>query len=452
MKTITAGISRRGFIQGLAGVAAFAPWNKLLALSPNPPPLFSDYRALVCVYLFGGNDSSNMIIPRDAASHNQYQQIRGNLAVPVDQLLSIQTKSSQRSSYGLHPSLAPLHSLYNNGELALIANTGNLLEPVTRESILDGSALLPPQLFSHSDQTFQWQTGVANSQEPIGWGGRVADILPAPVSLLPMNITLTGQSVFLNGRQTVQYALDENGPEGLEAADGSNGPLDIAVRSLLQNSSENLLQQQFMQVQQRSMNLYELISSELAKQTSLSTAFPDTDLGNQLSMVTRMIAARDALGGSELTRQVFLVGMGGWDTHDAQNTAQPQLLGELSAALRAFREGLVEIGELDNVTGFTASEFGRTLTNNGDGTDHGWGGHHLVFGGAVKGGDIYGEMPDLTLDGPDDVGGGRLIPSLSTHQYAATLARWFGVPESELDQLFPHLQRFADSNIGFMQG
>jgi uncharacterized protein (DUF1501 family) len=431
-----------------SAIGLMTPWNKALALTP----VFTDYRALVCIYLFGGNDSANMVVPRDAGSYNQYQSIRGDLAVPQGQLLAIQSTSSQRSSYGLHPSLEPLHSLYKNGELALVANVGTLLEPVSRQTILEGNVFLPPQLFSHSDQTFQWQTGISDTQEPIGWGGRMADLLPVPLSLLPMNITLAGQSVFLNGRQTIQYALDKDGPEGLEALDGGDGPLDLAVRQLLGGSSANLLERQFMQVQNRSIDLHALISSELVRQDTLSTSFPDTDLGKQLSMVTRMIASKNALGGAGLNRQVFLVGMDGWDTHDNQNDDQPRLLGELAAAMRAFREGLAEIGELNNVTGFTASEFGRTLTNNGDGTDHGWGGHQLVMGGAVNGNDIFGVMPDLSLDGPDDAGDGRLIPGLSTDQYAATLARWFGVPESDLGTLFPHLHRFSRADLGFMQG
>ncbi|WP_456373084.1 DUF1501 domain-containing protein [Thiolapillus sp.] len=446
--------SRRNFLGQLAGTALalpaglMAPWGRLLA----DPPAVSDYRALVCVYLFGGNDSSNMVVPMEPASHQQYQNIRGSLAVPRDQLLALPTRSSQRTDYGFHPALEPLHSLYGDGELAVVANLGTLLEPVTRQSILAGQAALPPQLFSHSDQTFQWQTGIPDSQQPLGWGGRMADLFaPIHSSLLPMNITLTGQSVFLSGRQTVQYALADSGPEGMEGANGDGGPIDVAVRSLLAQSRDNLLEKQFIRVQKRSMDLYELISDVLEQQNPLNTVFPQTYLGRQLSMVARMISSRAQMGGAGLARQVFLVGMGGFDTHDNQNGAQPQLLGDLAAALRAFRDALAETGELGNVTTFTASEFGRTLTNNGDGTDHGWGGNQLVMGGAVQGGDIYGTMPDLTLEGPDDAGDGRLIPSLSTDQYDATLARWFGLSDADLQQLFPYLSRFDSSDIGFMQ-
>jgi uncharacterized protein (DUF1501 family) len=446
--------SRRRFLGRLAGsslalpAGLMAPWGHLLAA----PPVVSDYRALVCIYLFGGNDSSNMVVPMEPASHQQYRSIRGDLAIPRDQLLALQTRSSQRSDYGFHPAMLPLHSLYNEGELAIVANMGTLLEPVTRQSIMAGQVALPPQLFSHSDQTFQWQTGIPDSQQPIGWGGRMADLFaPAYSSVLPMNITLTGQSVFLSGQQTVQYALADSGPESLEGADGNAGPIDVAVRSLLAQSRENLLEKQFIRVQKRSMDLYELISGVLEQQNPLSTVFPDTDLGRQLSMVARMISSRVQMGGANLARQVFLVGMGGFDTHDSQNGVQPQLLGDLAAAMRAFRDGLAEAGELDNVTTFTASEFGRTLTNNGDGTDHGWGGHQLVMGGAVNGGDIYGSMPDLTLEGPDDAGDGRLIPTLSTDQYDATLARWFGLSDADLHGLFPYLNRFDSADIGFMQ-
>ncbi len=449
MKNKVQNPSRRRFLHGVAGgsLALMGPWGRLLAA----PPVASDYRALVCIYLFGGNDSANMVVPREISSHAEYQNIRGSLAVPREQLLPIQSVSSQRTEYGLHPALEPLHSMYNDGELAIVANMGTLLEPVTRQQIIAGQAALPPQLFSHSDQTFQWQTGIPDSQQPVGWGGRLADLFADSFSsLLPMNITLTGQSVFLAGRQTVQYALSESGPESLEAASGDGGPVDLAIRALLAQPRQNLLEKQFIGVQKRSMDLYELISGALEQQSPLNTVFPESDLGRQLAMVVRMISSRAEMGGAGLGRQIFLVGTGGFDTHDNQNSAQPQLLADLAASLRAFRDGLAEVGELNNVTTFTASEFGRTLTNNGDGTDHGWGGHQLVMGGAVRGGDIYGVMPDLALEGPDDAGDGRLIPTLSTDQYDATLARWFGLNDADLHELFPHLSRFDSTDIGFM--
>ncbi|BAO45299.1 conserved hypothetical protein [Thiolapillus brandeum] len=446
-------LSRRDFLRLAGGSLALpatlmAPWKQLLA----DPPVVTDYKALVCVYLFGGSDSSNMIVPAGTASHAQYQQIRGDLAIPKDQLLPIPVQSDQRTEYGFHPALAPVLPLYQDGELAVLANVGTLVEPVTREGLINGSVAVPPQLFSHSDQTFQWQTGIPGDQTPIGWGGRLADMFfNAGASLLPMNITLTGQSVFLAGQKTVQYALADSGPEALEAASGDGGPVDLAIRSLLAQSRQNLLEKQFIGVQKRSMDLYQLISGALEQQNPLNTVFPDTDLGRQLAMVARVISSRADMGGANIARQVFFVGMGGFDTHDGQNDAQPQLLGAVADALRAFRDALAEAGELDNVTTFTASEFGRTLTNNGDGTDHGWGGHQLIMGGSVLGGDIYGVMPDLTLEGPDDAGDGRLIPTLATDQYDATLARWFGVGDADLHGLFPHLNRFAGSDIGFMR-
>jgi len=453
MKNKVQNPSRRRFLHRVAGsslalpLGLMAPWGKVQAV----PPVISDYRALVCVYLFGGNDSANMVVPRETSSHAEYQNIRGSLAVPREQLLPIQSLSSQRTEYGLHPSMEPLHSLYNDGELAIVANMGTLLEPVTRQQIIAGQVALPPQLFSHSDQTFQWQTGIPDSQQPVGWGGRLADLFADSFSsLLPMNITLTGQSVFLTGKRTVQYALADSGPEALEAAKGNGDPLDVAVRDLLAQTRQNLLERQYIQVQKRSMDLYALISGALEQQNPLNTVFPETRLGRQLAMVARMIAMREEMGGADLGRQLFLVGMDGFDTHDAQNDAQPQLLGDLATAMRAFRDALVEMGEQNNVTLFTASEFGRTLTNNGDGTDHGWGVHQLVMGGAVRGGDIYGVMPDLALEGPDDAGDGRLIPTLSTDQYDATLARWFGLNDAELRGLFPHLSRFDSMDIGFM--
>ena len=446
---------RREFMRRLLGGVLLLPGGAGLSLLGMPgrtlaaPGDAGDYRALVCLYLHGGNDSFNMLVPTAPAAHARYRRTRGNLAIPRESLLPIQPAHAQALEYGFHPSLEPLHRYFVEGDLAVVANLGTLLEPVTREQARRNPERLPAQLFSHSDQTFQWQTANPGSLDPLGWGGRMADLMQSMngEALLPMNITLAGESLFLTGRKVVQYALDPEGPEALEML--NDDPVAGALMRLFEIRRAHLLQRQFARVQRRSIELQGLVSGVLETEAPLETPFPDSGLGRQLAMVARMIAARERFGIGK-GRQLFLVAKGGWDTHDRQNQDQPQLLVDLAASMSAFQQAMVESGSAGSVTLFTASEFGRTLTSNGDGTDHGWGGHQMVLGGAVRGGDIYGEIPEMVLDGEDDLGDGRIIPTLSTDQYAATLARWFGVPQSELGQLFPQLARFETDDLGFM--
>jgi len=446
---------RREFMRRLLGGALLLPGGSALSLLGLPgrslaaPEDVGDYRALVCIYLHGGNDSFNMVVPTAPAAHERYRRTRGNLAVPRETLLPIQPVHAQALEYGFHPSLEPLHRHFADGELAVVANLGTLLEPVTREQARRHPERLPAQLFSHSDQTFQWQTANPGSLDALGWGGRMADLTQSfnGGALLPMNITLAGESLFLAGRKVVQYALDPAGPEALEML--NDDPVAGALMQLFESRRAHLLQRQFARVQRRSIELQALVSAVLEAEVPLETSFPDSDLGRQLAMVARMIAARWHFG-LDKGRQLFLAAKGGWDTHDRQNQDQPLLLADLAACMSAFQQAMVETGNAGSVTLFTASEFGRTLTSNGDGTDHGWGGHQMVLGGAVHGGDIYGEIPEMVVDGEDDLGDGRIIPTLSVDQYAATLARWFGVPQSELGRLFPQLDRFETDDLGFM--
>lgn len=447
---------RREFMGRLLGGAALLQTGSalpLLGLSGRALALAeeaTDYRALVCVYLHGGNDSFNMLVPTASAAYRRYADTRGNMAVPREALLPIRPARPQALDYGLHPALEPLLQPFAKGDLAVVANLGTLLEPITREQAWRAPNRLPPQLFSHSDQTYQWQTGNPGGLEPLGWGGRMADRLQslnggAP---LPMNITLAGESTFLAGEKVVQYALDAEGPERLEMLE--DGVVAEALLQLLEAADEHILQRQFVRVQRRSIELQELLSQALERVPPPEVAFPDTPLGRQLEMVARMIDARGQFG-LERGRQLFLVAKGGWDTHDRQNRDQPALLADLAACMSAFHQAMAQSGNGRAVTLFTASEFGRTLTSNGDGTDHGWGGHQMVLGGAVRGGDIYGEIPEMVVGGKDDLGDGRIIPTLSADQYSATLARWFGMPEGELEALFPRLNRFDTADLGFME-
>lgn len=328
------------------------------------------------------------------------------------------------------------------------------MRPISAAQVRSGTAELPRYLYSHSDQQTQWMCAGPAGTPAYGWAGRVADLLHAQAYAPPLtvNLTLGGSNVWQGGAATVPYALGLNEEPQLQAITnravlgGARSDLLLALQQQAVASSHPFVREYGVR-QQRSVQLSGVINGALDAAADLQTVFPDTAVGRQLRMAARMIAARGGLG---VSRQMFYVGVGGWDTHDDQIERQAALLGELSAALAAFQAAMDEIGEAQNVTAFTASDFGRTLTSNGDGSDHGWGGHALVLGGAVQGRAIYGAMPSLVLNGADDVGWGRILPTTSTEQYAATLARWFGVSDSDLDLVFPNLNRFATRDLGFM--
>jgi len=340
----------------------------------------------------------------------------------------------------------------------LIANVGPLVAPLTRDEFLRGGAAVPPQLFSHSDQTTHWQTSLPDQPARTGWGGRAADLVHSLNANpgISMSISLAGTNTFQVGEVVTQYQVAPEGPVGLDsyvpAAAGEDGA-SIAIRRLLARSYGNLFERGYGDVFRRSLDSNDVLVQALAGAPALATTFPATDLGQQLGMVSRLIAARGALG---LKRQIFFVAAQGYDTHGGQIGDTPlvgahaDLLSELDGALGAFDQAMRELEVSEAVTAFTASDFGRTYSINGDGSDHGWGGHHLVLGGAVAGGKIYGRMPELALDGPDDAGRGRWIPTTSVDEYSATLARWFGVADSELPLVLPNLGRFAAPNLGFM--
>lgn len=409
----------------------------------------ADYRALVCVFLAGGNDSFNMLVPT-GSGYAEYQAARGDLAVPEAQLLPITPQNPQGRSFGLHPSLTGLRTLFEAGQAALVANVGTLLQPTTKAQYRANAVPRPAQLFSHSDQTTQWQAQSAAADTAHGWAGRLCDVLLAMNGGSPLSpsVTLAGTTRLLQGQQVVPYALGSNGSVQLSGMTGTRGTRRLQTfRQILQKRHGHTLEEQFAGLQAEAVDLDVLIRTALAAQAPLATVFPSTSFANQLKMVARMIGLRNTFG---VQRQVFFVRLGGFDTHSDQNTAQPQLFAALSAALEAFQAAMVELGTAGAVTTFTLSEFGRTLSSNGNGSDHGWGGIQLVLGGAVRGRDLYGTWPSLALDGPDDTGRGRIIPTTSVDQYAATLARWFGLGPTELATVFPRLGRFASSDLGFM--
>jgi len=411
----------------------------------------ADYKALVCVFMYGGNDGNNIIVPRTGSDYTQYAAGRGEVALPQNVLLPITPTISDGRVWGLHPSMTGLQGLFGQHRMALLANVGPLLAPLTRDQFLNGSVAAPPQLFSHSDQQVHWQTSIPDQPPHTGWGGRTADLLRtlngnAQVS---MSMSLAGSNIYQVGDIVTQYQVSPAGTIGLDNfTDGPNGdPVSLAIRSLLTNHTNNLLVGAAGDITKRALDNNALLQSALDQAPALTTVFPDSYLGGQLNMVAKLISVRAALG---LSRQIFFVATDGFDTHGDQLASQAGLLDDLSASLTAFYNATVELTIAPSVTTFTASDFGRTFPGNGSGTDHGWGSHQIIVGGAVQGGNIYGHVPTLVTEGPDDSGEERWIPTTSVDEYSATLARWFGVGTADIGTIFPNLGRFNNPNLGFM--
>jgi len=452
---MTKHLDRRAFLQRAAQSACCLSAAPLLgqlsllqaranALPPGP------YQALVCLYLAGGHDSFNMLVPRSGADQTAYAATRDALAVPSAQVLQLSPVTATGRDFGLHPSCADLQALFAAGQLAFVANVGPLVAPMTRTQYQNGSVAKPKNLFSHSDQTTLWQSQSARPDTAYGWAGRTADVV------LPLNngsalspaITVAGQTRLLRGQTVAPYAMTTSGTVTLSGTSGTDGQRRLAaLQRVLTQTHGHAMERAFAQVREEAIALDGLIRTSLDAAPPLQTVFPDTSLGRQLRMVARMIGIRQPLGQQ---RQVFFVRLDGFDTHDGQLTQHPLLLTVLGQACAAFQAAMTELATAQNVTLFTISEFGRTLTSNGRGTDHGWGGVQFVLGGAVRGRDIYGTMPGYAVGGPDDAGSGRIIPTIAVDQYAATLAKWFGLLPADLAAVFPRLSQFATSDLGFL--
>jgi uncharacterized protein (DUF1501 family) len=448
-------IRRRNFLKASGAAAAFAACpGAAFSQGIGSSAPFDDYKALVCVFLFGGNDSFNMVVPRSNAEYNLYAASRQNLAIAQGDLLPINPLTPDGAQYGFHPSMAGLQGLFESNRVAIVSNVGPLIQPTTKDQFFQQSVLLPPQLFSHNDQQDQWHSLKGNTQSSTGWAGRIADLIRTNVSAQQMatNASLSGNNLFQSAHETIAYVMGPGGPIPFEAFSNSGDPNDIlyqqrlAFERIINASYSSIYERGFAEIQRRAVAAADRVGEAIANAPVLNTVFPASQLGQQLQTVARLIAVRDQL---QMQRQVFFVAVGGFDSHDNQNEDQPGLLGGVSAAMTAFYDATAELGVADAVTSFTQSDFARTLTSNGDGTDHAWGGNQLVVGDAVRGRDLYGLYPALAIDGPDDVGGGRMIPTTSADQYAATLARWFGIPDAELDIVAPHIDNFAVRDLGF---
>ncbi len=410
-----------------------------------------DYKALVCLFLNGGNDATNLVIPSDATSYAAYAKSRAELAITQPNLLAITPRRyADGRTWGLHPSVPALRDLFVQGKLAVLANVGTLVRPTTLADYNSGKNL-PPQLFSHSDQQLQWQSGVPDKPFETGWGGRLGDLLSALNSSndISMCISIGSGQSFQRGNAVSNYIVGSFGVPPMDFGPGSpnHGTRTTALRNILASSPPNLLEAAFGSLSYDALNDSDTLRAALQFAPTLKTSFPGNDLAGQLAMVAKLISVAPALG---LKRQIFFVELGGWDLHAAQLTGHGPLLADLSAAMKAFYDATVEMGVANQVTTFTASDFGRTYIPNAGGTDHGWGNHQLIMGGAVQGGDFYGTMPSLAVGANDDTGRGRWIPSTSVDEYSATLATWFGISASNLSVVLPNIGRFAKPNLGFM--
>lgn len=443
------------------------------ALSAQEAPV-SDSRALICLFLFGGNDSNNMLVPYDQESYDAYALERSIIALPREKLLPISLPNGDGREFALHPSMGLLQSVFNDGKAAFLANVGTLVAPITRAEYRSGGAAVPAYLFSHNDQQVQWQTSVPDSPRKVGWGGRLADLLESlnTGSQFSMNISIAGNNFFQVGNETLVYPMTTNGTLGLDGytTNNTNGNAPRfqkykGMNEALGLSYSHLFENEYATVTRRAIDKDLLMKATLASTPRFDTApqggnqnqnlFPNarngqnlTGLASQLHMILRLIHAQNALG---MKRQIFFCSLGGFDTHDDQLNDHGALMKTLSDAVHDFYRATVTLGLADKVTLFTASDFNRTYNSNGKGTDHAWGGHHFAVGGSVLGGRVYGQMPVPRSGGPSDTGDrGAWIPTTSTDEFAATLAKWFGVSDANMPLVLPNIGRFAHPDLGFM--
>ena len=454
-------ISRRSFLKR-AGALPLLKHTPLLsgtflgsALTSSVAAADCDLpQSLVCVFLLGGADSFNFVVPGGSA-YDQYASTRGSMAVASGDLLS--SNDNVQGEFGFNSRLPGLHDLYENDRLAVVSNVGNLIRP-TSKTDFNASTSLPQSLFAHDAQQKLWQTGSGNLADAFGWGGSIAQRIANcnAASNVATSISIDGSSTWLNNLQQSYIKLNANASiqrmTGLQATNSAQETLEALLADSKSEQGSPFKQQvahAITRAKDTADSLSDAISDHLVSDFS-----PAGDLQQQLHLVARLISAREQLN---MGKQVFFVGLGGWDTHSNQNVRLVPLLTELNTALTNFQAAIDGMGKAESVSTFTSSDFGRTLTSNGDGTDHGWGGHSLVMGGRVKGGQVYGSFPSFAAENnPDDAGdnenfAGRIIPSTAVAQLGATLADWMGVSPAEQQAMLPNLANFSTKNLGFMK-
>ncbi len=453
--------SRREFLKrasALSATGVAAPWALNLAAigeaAAQSAP--TDYKALVCVFLYGGNDHGNTLVPYDQGTYNTYALLRAGLATDrallAPTLLVPTTALPNARQYALSPALSALKPMFDAGRMGVLLNVGSLIQPTTQAQYTARSVPLPPKLFSHNDQQSVWQASNPEGASS-GWGGRMGDLFAAGNSQATFTaVSVSGNAVYLSGKNTAQYQLSSSGSVAINGIGNSLYGSSAAAQTLREfitsSTSSNNLEREYARVVQRSIDANVSFTGALGGTPGLNTVFPSTGLAAQLKMVARMISARTALGAK---RQVFFVSLGGFDHHDSLLDLHPVLLEQVGGAMAAFDKAMIELGVSNQVTAFTASDFGRTLASNGDGSDHGWGSYHFVTGGAVNGGRFFGQAPILGTNSPDDVGQGRMLPTMAVDQLAATLATWMGVSPSNLADVVPNIKSYNTKNLGLFR-
>ena len=454
---MTMNASRREFLRrasalSVAGSATPLVVNLAAMSAASAQTMPADFKALVCVFLYGGNDHSNTIVPFDNANYQLYAQSRTNLALAQNTLLPLATPTNPSMvgrQVAMRPEMAPLKAIYDQGKAAVLANIGPMRAPMTMAQYRNNSVPRPMGLFSHNDQQSDWQSFGPEGTR-IGWGGRMGDLFASANSYQNVTaISTSGAAVFVSGSSVAQLQLGNNGAQGIPALQAnanvfSTTSASAPLKDIMTAASSHVLANDYNKIVKRSTEAAAAINTALGAVT-LTTQFPGTGLGNQMRNVARMIAARQALGAR---RQVFHVSIGGFDQHSGLVAGHGPLWTQISAAMAAFYNATVELGIANNVTAFTASDFGRTLDSNGQGSDHGWGAHHMVVGGAIKGGEMYGTWPDTVLRGPNDVGRGNLLPTTSVDQLVGTFATWFGVPAGNMKDVIPNATNWPSLDLG----
>ena len=443
--------SRRSFIKYASMAAAgnflgLRPFGMMNALAQTA----TDYKALVCVFLYGGNDANNTVIPFDTAGYGNYATIRGPLALAQNTLLPL----TPTPNFALNPNLPDIQMLFNSSNAAIVANVGTLIQPTTRAQYLANQVVTPSNLFSHTDQQLEWQNAATAASTPTGWAGRIADNLTSKYNAnaqIPLITSVAGDTLFCNGTNTSPVSISPGNVSGANCSEGAECAARLQTAQQMVNFASGIsLVQADNAITSNAYKYAAVLANAIKSITPLQTVFPSKNgLAAQLQQIAQIIQVRSALG---VGRQIFFCGIGNFDTHANQIALQSTLLAGISPALAAFYQATQELGVASNVTTFTMSDFSRTFQpNSNSGSDHAWGSHHIVLGGAVKGGKMYGTFPTLALSGPDDSGSnGRWVPSTASVQYAATLAQWFGVLPTDLVTIFPNIGSFSSTNLGFV--